>query len=347
MTIQLYDTHELMGVIRTIKPVNTFWLDLCFPRAQTFDSEFIDFDVLDRGRRLAPFVAPTVGGKVMRQQGFTTKRFTPAYIKPKFVVDPRRTIKRLAGEAYTGTLSPQARRDAIVRELLQEGTDMITRRMEWMAANAIINGTIVVSSPDYPAVTVDFGRAANQTIALAGAQQWGQAGVNPVTSLELWAERVAESSGFLPTEVVMGMNAWRVFAADQNVRNSLNNDFRGGSASLDVFEPRPLTPANPWAMRGTLGAFRIWTYNDLWENDAGVVQPLLDPNNVVMVSPGGVEGVRAYGAILDPHNNYAATEVFARNWIDNDPAAEFLMMQSAPLTVVARPNASLTARVLV
>jgi hypothetical protein len=46
MTIQLYDTHTLQGVIRTIKPANQVWLSLAFPRVQTFDTEFIDFDVL-------------------------------------------------------------------------------------------------------------------------------------------------------------------------------------------------------------------------------------------------------------------------------------------------------------
>lgn len=347
MTIQLYDTHTLAGVVRTIKPVNTFWLNLCFPRAQTFDSEFIDFDMLSRGRRLAPFVMPTVNGKVMRQQGYETKRFAPAFIKPKFVVDPRRTIKRLAGEPYAGTLSPQARRDATMRELLQEGMDMITRRMEWMAASAIVNGTITVSGPEYPTQVVDFGRAANQTLTLTGGNQWGQAGVKPGELLERWGETAAESSGYLPTEVVMGLDAWRIFAADTDVRASLNTDFRGSTANLNVFEPAPITPAQPWAMRGQYGQYRIWTYNDLFENDAGVNQPLLDQKTVVMVSPGGVEGVRAYGAILDPHNNYQPTEVFSRNWIENDPPVELLMMQSAPLTVVARPNASFSARVLV
>lgn len=347
MTIQLYDTHELMGVIRTIKPVQTFWLNLAFPSVQTFDKEFIDFDVLSRGRRLAPFVAPTVAGKVMKQEGYTTKRFTPAYIKPKMVFDPNRVLKRLAGEAYTGALSPEARRNAIVADMLATMEEMRQRRMEWMAANAVINGTVVVSSPDYPAVTVDFGRAANQTVALTGGNQWGQAGIKPLDLLETWAERMAESSGFAPTDVVMGLDAWKVFRADADVVKALDTNFRGSSASLNLYEPAPLTPAQPWVMRGTIGGMRIWTYNDLFDNEAGVTQPLLDQKTVVLLNPAGLEGTRAFGAILDPYAGYQATEVHARNWIENDPAAEFFMLQSAPLTVVARPNASMAVKVLV
>lgn len=347
MTIGLYDTHELLGVIRTLKPVNTFWLNLCFPQAQTFESEYIDFDVVSRGRRLAPFVAPTVQGKVMKQEGYTTKRFTPAYIKPKMVFDPRRAIKRLAGEAYTGALSPEARRNAIVADMLAEMEDMRIRRMEWMAANAVINGSVTVAGPEYPTTNVDFGRAAGQTITLTGGNQWGQAGVKPLDLLESWSETMAESSGFAGQEVIMGLDAWKVFRADADVAKALDTNYRGSSANLNVYEPQALTPAQPWALRGTIGGFRIWTYNDLYQNEAGANVSLLDQKTVVMLNPAGLEGVRAFGAILDPNAGYQATEVYARNWIENDPAAEFFMTQSAPLTVVARPNASLAAKVLV
>lgn len=347
MTIQLYDTHELMGVIRTIKPVNTFWLNLCFGQAQNFTSEYIDFDVLSRGRRLAPFVAPTVAGKIMRQEGYSTKRFAPAYIKPKMVFDPNRAIKRMAGEAYTGTMSPEARRNAIVADMLATMEEMRIRRMEWMACNAIVNGSVTVSGPDYPTTNVDFGRNAQHTITLTGGNQWGQAGIKPLDLLESWGERVAENSGFLPTEVIMGLDAWRVFRADADVVKALDTNFRGSSASLNLYEPAPLTPGQPWQLRGTIGTYRIWTYNDLYQNDAGTNVSLFDQKSVTMVNPQGVEGVRAFGAILDPAAGYVATEVHAKNWIENDPPAEFFMTQSAPLTVVARPDASLTAKVLV
>lgn len=347
MTIQLYDTHTLQGVIRNIKPANQFWLSLAFPRAQTFDTEFIDFDVLSRGRRMAPFVSPSVQGKVIRHEGYTTKRFAPAYSKMKSVVDPRRTMKRLAGEAYTGALSPEARRNAIVADILATHAEMHTRRMEWMAASSVINSTVTVSGENYPTQVVDFGRAANQTLALTGGNQWGQAGIKPLDNLEAWCERVAESSGFLPTDVVMGLDAWKVFRADADVLKALDTNFRGSSASLNLFEPSPLTPAQPWALRGTIGNLRIWTYNDLVEDDAGNTTSLLDQKTVVLVNGAGLEGVRAFGAVLDPVNGYQATEMFAKNWIENDPAAEFLMTQHAPLTVVARPNASMTVKVLV
>jgi hypothetical protein len=326
MSIQLYDTHELMGVIETIKPTSTFWRDLCFRTVQTFDSEYIDFDVVSRGRRLAPFVAPTVQGKVMKSQGFTTKRFTPAYVKPKMVFNPSRALKRRPGEKYAGAMSPQARRDAIVADMLREQMDMHVRRQEWMCAQAVLTGSVTVTGEGYPTQVVDFGRAANQQLVLAGAATWdagNDATVNVVEDLELWATRIQEASGYAPTDLILGLTAWNVFRKKQAVKDALAVQYRG-----------------------MLGAFRVWTYNELYEDNDGNTQSLMDQKSVCLLNPAGLEGVRAFGAILDPAAGYQAIEILPKNWIENDPPAEFYMTQSAPLMVPVRPNAALVAKVL-
>lgn len=346
MTIQLYDTHDLMGVIETIKPVSTFWRDLCFRTVQTFNTEYIDFDMVSRGRRLAPFVAPTVQGKVMKDQGFTTKRFAPAYIKPKMVFDPGRAMKRRPGEKYAGELSPSARRDAIVADMLKEQLDMHVRRQEWMCAQAVLTGKITVSGDNYPTQVVDFGRAANQQLVLTGGATWAAANdstVNVVDNLETWANRIQEASGYAATDVIMGLAAWDVFRKKQAVKDSLDTNYRGSESALNIFNP---TDGAAVQYRGMIGPFRVWTYNELYEDDAGSVQSLMDQKSICLLNPAGLEGVRAFGAILDPQAGYQAVEIFPKNWIENDPAGEFFMTQSAPLMVPARPNAALVAKVL-
>lgn len=343
MGISLYSTHELLGVIETLRPPRTFWLDLCFPNVVTFDTETIDFDVVDKSRRLAPFVAPTAQGKIMRSEGFTTKQFRPAYVKPKGHVDPRRVFKRRAGEAYAGTLSPQARRNAIIADILNEHNEMHVRRREWMAVNALVEDQVTVSGENYPTTVVQFGRDAGLKHALTGANQWGQAGIKPLDNLETWAEAMFEKSGYAPTHIVMGVTAWKTFRADADVQKALDTNYRGGSSNLNVFEPGDGTYAQ---FRGVIGPWQLWTYNDTYVNDAGASQAMMDQKKVVLLNPAGVEGARTYGAILDPEAGYVATEMYAKNWIENDPPAEFLMTQSAPLMVPTRPNAAAVAKVL-
>ena len=343
MPISMYSTHELQGVIETLRPPRTFWLDLCYPSSITFETETIDFDVVDKSRRLAPFVAPTAQGKVMRSEGFTTKQFKPAYVKPKGTVDPRRVFKRRAGEAYTGTLSPQARRNAIIADILNEHNEMHTRRREWMAVNALVEDQVTVSGENYPTTVVQFGRPANQKIALTGANQWGQVGVNILDNLEDWAERMFNASGYAPTHLVMGVTAWKTFRVDANVQKALDTNYRGASSNVNVFDPGDGTYAQ---YRGRIGVWGVWTYNDTYVDDTNTTQAMMDQKKVVLLNPAGIEGARCYGAILDPEAGYVATEMYAKNWIENDPPAEFLMTQSAPLMVPTRPAAAVVAKVL-
>ena len=346
MALQLYDTVELMGVIQTLKPVNTFWRDTCFGTVQTFNTEYIDFDMVNGGRRLAPFVAPTVQGKVMKDKGYTTKRFAPAYIKPKMTFDPNRVLKRRPGEPYTGMMSPAARRDAIVADMMREMVEMHVRRQEWMAAQAVLTGKITVSGDHYPTQVIDFGRAVNQQVVLTGTATWAAANdttVNALDDLELWASRIQETSGYAPTMLVMGLGAWKVFSKKSYVKDALDNNYRGGSSNLTVFEP-----GNGEAIqfRGVIGPWQVYTYNDLYDNDSGSTVSLMDQKSIALFSPQGLQGTRAFGAILDPEAGYQPLEMFPSNWVERDPAGEFFMIQSAPLLVPAQPNAAVVAKVL-
>lgn len=342
MTINTYDSHTMLGVVRKLPDLKTFWLDSAFPRVQTFDTEFIDFDVVDKGRRLAPFVAPTAQGKPMLQSGYSTRRFRPAYVKPKDSVDPRRVMKRMAGEGYGGTMSPAQRRDAIVADILKEHMDMHKRRREWMAAQAIINDSVTISGDNYPTTVISFGRAADQTIALSGGARWGQAGVSIIDLLETWQARVMLSSGFAPTKLVMGLEVWAIFRADTEVKEQLDTQVRGTTSDVNL----GLGSGESVQYKGRLGMLEVWTYNDIYEDDSAVNQPMMAQDSIVLYNPAGVEGVRCYGAIMDARAGYIATELWPSNWMENDPSIEFLMTQSAPLMVPTRPNAVLAGVVV-
>ena len=59
-----------------------------------------------------------------------------------------------------------------------------------------------------------------------------------------------------------------------------------------------------------------------------------------------MQGTRAFAAIKDPAIGYIPASYAAKTWIQQDPAQEFLMLQSSPLLIPGRPNASLAATVL-
>lgn len=342
MTINIYSTHELTGVVRTLRPPQSFWLDLCFPRSKIFDTESIDFDDVIRGRRMAPFVAPHVSGKVMTEEGFTTKKFKPAYVKPKHVVDPTRTMTRMAGESIGGNMSPEERFMANVADLLNTQREMIWRRWEWMASQAAQFAAITVAGENYPTVTLDFGRSAALTKNLTGANRWDQGTAFPLDNLDAWQTELQRTSGYSATMLILGPNAWRTLYKRQDFRDLL--DIR--RATQTAFD---ISPGNgmPAQYKGTLGAtLEVWVYSDIYEDDTGANVEMMNADDLLLLSPGGIEGVRCYGAIMDARNGYQPADIFQKMWEQEDPSVVYLMSQSAPLMVPMRPNASLRARVL-
>lgn len=342
MSVGTYETHEMLAAVRKLNPPNLFWLNLCFNQEVLFDSEFIDFDIIDKGRRLAPFVSPMAQGKPMRQEGYTTRRFKPAYIKPKDNVDPRRLIKRSPGEAYGGDMSMEARRNAAILDIVATQRDAILRRLEWMAASAILDDQVVIAGEDYPSVTVTFGRPANQTLTLLTTDAWDDSGkLDVIDDLEDWMIRMQRASGYAPTKAIFGLDAFSAFMSKQQVKDQLDTTRRASAASL-----QSMGNGEAVQYRGTLGPLEVFTYAEIYEDNSGTATDMMDSESLVLINPAGVEGVRCFGAILDAKAGYRPASIWPKNFYSEDPPAEFVMSQSAPLMVPKRPAASMRIKVI-
>ena len=348
MAFTPYSTHDMLSVIRHFPKPSTFWLNLAFKQQVNFQSQYIDFDKISKGRKIAPFVAPTVAGKPMRSEGFNTTRFAPAYIKPLHPVDPERLITRQAGEAYTGNQSLMGRRNAIVGDILNEQREMIVRRWELMAAQAVMNGSITVEGEDYPTQNVDFGRDPNNTVTLTGTDVWTDtANSKPIKNLESWSIAMARNAGYSVTDWVMGVDAWESFIEHPDTEKKLNTDIKNSSQMLfDLGINQADENGAIVQFKGVLASgVRVWVYSDIYEDEDGAVVEIMDPKAVVGVNPAGVEGVRCFGAIMDVNAGYQSLDIFPKNWANDNPSVEYVMSQSAPLMVPRRPNASFKATV--
>lgn len=337
--MNIFDTAVLTRVVASLIGVQPFLLNSFFRTEQNETSEEIHFDVETGKRRVAPFVSPVVAGKVVESKGFTTSTFKPAYIKDKRVFDPGRPLKRAIGEQIGGALSPSERIQAMLAYELNDQVEMVLRRLELMAVSALRTGAITVSGDQYPTQNVNFGRDASLTVVLTGGNRWGQAGINPLNSLQDWALLVAKASGADARQVIMDVDAFKTFAADANVQKLLDR-FRGQDAL------NPTVSGAGGRYMGSTGDFDIYVYADWYEDPTtGVVTPYLPSGTVILTGP-DLEGVRAFGAIRDEEAGYQAMPYFPKSWVEKDPAVRYLLMQSAPLPVPYRINASLSATVL-
>lgn len=343
--VQLYDTNTLLGLYREVQAPSTYWRDLCFQSVINFEDEFIDFQKIREGRKLAPLVVPTVQGRPIYSEASEITRIKAAYLKPKDPVNPSRVIKRRPTESLfaPNSLSPAARFNAIVGDILRTHREAIDRREEWMAAQAIIDGKVVLASEDYPETTVDFKRAANHTVNLTGAARWSETGVDRMANLQTWIDRVRRAPfGGPVNRVTVGANVLEYLLSDPKVEKQLDLNTRGTSANLNT----GLRMGEYVEYIGKLSAnVELWVNSDYYELPNGTAVPFLDPDTIVLTGP-NVMGARCFGAILDDEANFNAMAAFPKMWRQKDPSAVYVMTQSAPMPVPVNANQTLSAKVL-
>lgn len=352
MALDIYTTTQLLPVVETIKPQTYFWRDRFFGQQVNFTTQTIAFEELPTEQRLAPFVSPQAQGRIMRLKGRTSKVFAPAYVKPKHEIDPNMNIiiARSAGEAIGGSQTMEQRWDRAVANTLTLQSDMIDRREEWMCAQAVINGGVTVSGEDYPSVYVDYGRDASLTTVLTGTARWGQSAAAPLTNLGTSRLAAFRLSSRPVRDVVMGLDAFALFFASQEVKDMLaasaNYRVTTSDSQLALFSDG----STPLEYRGRLqgangqGELNIWTYSQTYEDYDGTTLNIMNPLDVVGIAT-SIDGYMCYGAIKDSKAGLRPLARFPKMWEVEDPSVTYTMTQSSPLPVPTRPNASFRIRV--
>ncbi len=337
----VYDTNMLIEVVPNLKRAQKFLLDRFFKNIITADTEYVSIDVDVGKRRMSPFVSPLVEGKLVEQRRYQTNTFKPAYIKDKRAPDLRKPVRRMIGERIGGDMTGAERMMANLVFEMEDQVDIIDRRLEWMAAQALATGTVTVSGEGFPTTLIDFGRDSTLTVALSGAAQWGQAGVSPSTLIEQWGHQMLKKSGGVATNIVFTTTPWTYFLADPVVKAAIWFPGNGGDGNTVNVGAQVQRGAQ---YKGRWGQYDLWVYNDWYVDDNNVEQPMLVDGTVVM-SGDDLMGTRAFGQILDPSFNYEALPYAPKTWIEQDPAQQFLLMQSSPIVIPSRVNASFAATV--
>ncbi|WP_298281250.1 major capsid protein [Acidocella sp.] len=345
----LYDTNTLIQVVPNLKLAQTFLLDKFFPNIVVADSEFVSIDIDIGKRRMSPFVSPLMEGKLVEQRRYQTNEFKPPYIKDKRAPDLRKPVRRMIGERIGGDMTGAEREMANIEFEMTDQIDMLNRRLEWMAAQALLTGTITVSGEGYPATLIDYGRDSSLTVALSGLAQWGvAANFNsdgrdpvPVADIEAWQTQILKSSGATVTDIVFTPTPWQKFLGAEGVQGAVYYPKLGDYGNS-------VNPGSQIARgavyKGRWGQYDLWLYNDWYVDENNVEKRMIADGTVIMSGP-DMMGTRAFAQILDPAFNYAALPYAPKTWVENDPAQRFLMMQSAPLVIPSRVNACLAATV--
>ena len=343
MALDLYSPAVLNRVVQDLKNAQRapFLLDRYFGETVVSKDEKIFFDVLVGKPRLSPFVSPLSEGQIVESLGYKTNSFSPAYIKDKRVMEDGKPVRRPAGAPISGPIDPMQARQIQIGVESADQLAMLQRRQEWMAGQVLRTGAVTVSGEKYPTTVVDFGRDASLTVTLTSTARWNDASPTVLDNLETWAGLVRAQSGVSPVDLIMPQNVWSVFRKNAEVKELMGFNRYSKDTDLDL---GPSATNFGVTDKGMIGSFHVFIYEDFYVDDNGATQKFLPDGYVLMVSP-LLEGVRHYGAIKDEAAGFQATDYYSKSWTNPDPAARYLLLQSAPLVVPYRVNATFCAKV--
>lgn len=337
-----FEPDELMPLIPDLFVPGTFLTRTMFAREFEFDTAEVYFDRVLTDRRRAPLVAPLSPGRVQQPRGYRKESIVPASYKPKNQVNPREVMARLAGERIGGEMSAQERAAALREYYLMQHQTKLARSMEWQASQLLQTGSMVLSAPDYPATTVDFGRTGSHTKALLTTDRWGESGVSPYDDTDDWMNTVGEDCGAPVNVVLMDRLAWNLYIADPKAQKALDRTL--GQTAAITLGFTPTTPGAP-VYKGRDGGVEFYVYNDIQEDDSGTPEKLIPDYSVGLLAMGGIEGGRLYGVPQHAANNYAKTRFFPHNWVEDSTGAEFVETICSVICAPGRIDATLFATV--
>lgn len=185
-------------------------------------------------------------------------------------------------------------------------------------------------------IGTDMGRSVANNITQSGGTEWSKrdkSTYDPTDDIEAYA---LNASGVVNI-IVFDPKGWALFRSFKAVKEKL--DTRRGSHSELETAVKDLGEAVSY--KGMYGDTAIVVYSGQYvEND---VKKNFLPDNTMVLGNTQARGLRTYGCIQDAdaqREGINASARYPKNWVTTgDPAREFTMIQSAPLMLLADPDA--------
>lgn len=347
MPVSLYSPQTMLRAIERMAPVNTFFKSTFFKTEVTFPTETVQADFTKGNRRIAPFVHPKIGGKTVENEGYTTNTFTPPLVAPDTITDVDDLMKRMAGEPLYGGMTPAERAAIKLGKDLAKLDEMITRREEWMCAQALITGKIPVIGEGLN-YEIDF-QFTNKEV-LSGTDVWSNEASNPIANLEEWYRQVQIKGLVNPDICVMASDVVEAFTNHPKVKEQLDVK----NYNLAVIQPKQLP--NGVTYVGTIHklGLDIYQYNEWYLDDftdptKKETKPLVPDGTVLLLSTrANYSMMYAVIVLLDDNDEFYSVEAprVPYSWTEKKPPRRFLQIQSKPLPVPHEVDSWFVAKVL-
>ena len=349
MAISMFDTRTMLPMLEVDKPANTFLLDRYFSNVKTFDTKKVDIDLIKGKRRMAPFVHPKIGGKTVDGLGYKTESYEPPEVSPDMVTTAEDMLQRSPGENIYGADSPTTRAAKKLGEDLAELDDIITRREEWMAAQALFTGKIDIIGDGYDEVLQYWPTdpAEQPFLALGAGSRWNEDTSKPGADLRSARTKIMQESGVTPRDVILGADAAEAYLSNPELVKKLDTR----RIDMGMIDPRNLPNGVTYLGYDKYSSLDLWTYDEWYLDENGDEKPMV-PAKLVLIGSPEVRTTRAYGLVTLMKGNDQAPEFYAQprvpdSWTQRkNPAGRIVQIKSKPMPVIHQIDGFFVLQVL-
>ena len=348
MALNYTDTAVLLAAYKQQKAPNTFLQNRYFPDGTVFTTAQVLVEYKDGNQKLAPFVSPEVGGKVVRRDGYEANAYKPALIAPKRALTIDNLTEKGFGEALYGELTPEERAVKITADDLTEMDEMIVRRQEQMCAQVLQENALTMNhyGDDNKLINtkkIEYFNGQNDAV-WENSVKWNATDADIISEVAAIA-KILTKRGLPATDVILGTEAADAFLNNEKVQKLLDNR----NFNIGVVDPTENYPEATFL--GVINCkgrkMNFIQYDATYEDEKGVDTPYIDPKTIIVTAPNC--GVTNYGAISQINFGESMPRTHAEKRVPlhevNGQVRE-VALRSAPLVQPRHKNAFIKAVVL-
>ncbi len=348
MSLNYTDTAVLLAAYKEQKAPNTFLQSRYFPDGQVFTTAQVLVEYKDGNQKLAPFVSPEIGGKVVRRDGYEANAYKPAFIAPKRALTIDNLQAKGFGEALYGELTPAERAVKITADDLTEMDEMIVRRHEQMCAQVLQENALTMNhyGDDNKLVDtkkIEYFNGTNEAIYTPVAN-WDAAEADILGDVAAIALELAKR-GLPAVDVILGTEAADAFLNNEKVIKLLDTR----NINIGAVDPTENFPEAVFLGQLNCKGYKLnfIQYAATYEAEDGTIKPFIDPKVAIVTAPAC--GVTNYGAITQINYGETTFTTHAEKRVPlyaiKDQVRE-VALRTAPLVQPKHKNAFIKATVL-
>jgi hypothetical protein len=335
----------MVEALKLVVPLRRWLTSTFFSLVQMLDTDTVVIDTTKSGRRLARFVHPDHEGVAKQKKGFKTNIFKIPYIKELITLTAHEMLQRQPGQPIFSDGNFNISDLAVMKlaEEMQESSDAIDRRIEWMVAQLMQTGKVrcVGEGMDEE---IDFLLPTDHNVTLSGNDLWSATTTAaPLQKMKDW-KRVVAKKGKTITDWILGSQAYDYFMNNTVEVKGANSAFNQMKVNIGQIDVDQIDGVTRIAQLPEIG--RLWSYEEWFADDQADYkeQPLIDPKKVIGIA-GGARRSMYYGLIKDLDASGRMAK-FPKSWKSENPSKIMGLLQSAPLPAIHDVEQIFVAKVI-